>query len=196
MAVVAVLKRNTWGTSENSGICKRGALMKSKTLAFTILLIVTAVLLIPAIAPDAALADTTPAPTVSSVSPNSGVSGLFVSATLTGTGFQAGASVKLEGINWAGAMSVTIVSDKQIDCLLALGFVVPASGWFSLPLGKYDVVVTNPDGQAGRLTGGFTVTNICGQGAGTMVVGFGLMMGLLSLGGSGLLRRRRGRKYR
>jgi len=129
-----------------------------------------------------------PLPTVASISPNTGVAGWTVNVTsLAGTGFQAGASVRLElGATVVDATSVTVVSATQITCQIAL----PGTP------GKYDVVVKNPDGQEGRLTEGFSVTNVCGQGAGAVVVGFGLMMGLLSLGGSGLLRRRLGKKSR
>jgi hypothetical protein len=105
---------------------------------------------------------------------------------LVGTGFQAGAGVRLElGNTIVNATNVNVVSDTQITCQ----FVLPGT------LGKYDVVVKNPDGQEGRLDKGFSVTNICGQGARTIVAGFGLMMGLLSLTGFGSLRRRR-RKQR
>jgi hypothetical protein len=137
------------------------------------------------------------APTVSSISPSFGVSGLSVSVTLTGTGFQAGAGVRLDGTSGGvNATSVNVVSDKQITCQLTLTQKPPIGIALDLPLGKYDVVVKNPDGQEGWLEQGFSVTNICGQGAGTIVVGFGLMMGLLSIGGTGLLRRRRGSKSR
>jgi hypothetical protein len=115
------------------------------------------------------------------------VAGWTVNVTnLAGTGFQAGASVRLElGSTVVNATDVNVVSDTQITCQLGL----PGT------LGKYDVVVTNPDGQEGRLTGGFTVTNICGGGAAISLSIFGIMMGLMSIAGSAGLRRRfRGKK--
>ncbi len=123
---------------------------------------------------------------VTSITPNTGVAGGSLNVTnLAGTGFQAGASVRLEGGGTVvNATNVNVVSDTQITCQLAL----PGT------LGKYDVVVKNPDGQEATLTNGFSVTNICGQGAGIVVVGFGLMMGLLSVVGIGPLNRRHKKK--
>ncbi len=132
-----------------------------------------------------------PAPTISSISPSYGASGLAVNVTITGSYFQTGASVQLAGGVWANATNVSVVSDKQITCQLTLTFLSHSGGiYIGLPLGKYDVVVRTPDGQEGRLTQGFSVTNICGQGAGSIVVAFGFMIGLLSLAGTGLVRRR------
>src|SRR5665647_2497834 len=51
------LERSNYSTRENSGNYKRGAIMKSKTLALATLLLVTAFLLTQAIAPHTALAD-------------------------------------------------------------------------------------------------------------------------------------------
>jgi hypothetical protein len=126
------------------------------------------------------------APTVTSITPSSGIGGGSVQITnLAGTNFQIGASVRLElGSTLVNATDVNVVAGNKITCK----FVLPGT------LGKYDVVVKNRDGQEARFTGGFSVKNICGQGAGAVAVGFGLMMGLLSLGGSGFLRRRFRRK--
>jgi hypothetical protein len=131
------------------------------------------------------LASGTPLP-ITSITPKTGVAGSTVNVTnLAGAGFQLGASVRLElGATVVNATNVNVVSDRQITCKLVL----PGT------IGKYDVVVENTDGQEGRLIGGFSVTNACGQGAGAAAAGVGLVMGLLSLGGSGLLRRRPGRK--
>ena len=113
---------------------------------------------------------------ITSVTPSTGVAGWPVSVTnLAGTGFRAGATVRLEnGSTVVNATNVKVVSDTQITC----DFALPGT------LGKYDVVVKNPGGYEARLAKGFSVTNICGQGAGTIALGFGLIMGIMALGGS------------
>ncbi len=122
-------------------------------------------------------------PTVISISPNTGVAGGTVNLTdLAGVGFQAGATVRLEaGATVVNATNVIVVSGTKITCQ----FVLPAT------LGKYDVVVKNPDGQEGRLIRGFSVTNSCGQGAGASISLLAGALGLLSMAGLGRRRRRR-----
>jgi photosystem II stability/assembly factor-like uncharacterized protein len=129
-----------------------------------------------------------PVCSITSVTPNTGVAGWPVSVTnLAGAGFREGATVRLEdGGTVVNATNVKVISDTQITC----DFGLPGA------LGKYDVVVKNQVGPEARLTKGFSVTNICGQGAGTIALGFGLIMGIMALGGSGFVRRRRGRKSR
>ncbi len=58
------------------------------------------------------------------------------------------------------------------------------------PLGKYDAIVHNPDDQEGKLAGGFSVTDICGQGGGASISIFAGLLGLLSLAGFGVRRKR------
>src|SRR5581483_5713314 len=86
-----------------------------------------------------------PAPTVASVSPNSGPDAGGTGITITGTGFSPGAVVSVGGI---AATGVTVVSSTQITATTA----------GSHTDGAADVVVTNIDGQSGTLTGGFTYT--------------------------------------
>ncbi len=122
---------------------------------------------------------------VISISPTSGMDiNAGLSATIGGSDFQTGASVKLENTS-AGkvidATNVNVVSANQITCSFDLT---------GAPLGSYDVVV-NTNNQEAKLPAGFTVTNICGQGAAISLVAFGFMLGLLSLAGTGLSRRRR-----
>jgi photosystem II stability/assembly factor-like uncharacterized protein len=126
-----------------------------------------------------------PAPTVTSINPAQGVDDTTISITdLEGTGFLSGATVRLEqGSTVINATGVTVVSDTKITCTLK-----PSAA----PLGKYDVIVKNYDGQEGRLAGGFSVTNVCGGGGAISLSVFGIMMGLLSLAGSTGLRRRLG----
>jgi hypothetical protein len=122
-------------------------------------------------------------PTIASIAPDYGVQNTVVSVTnLAGTGFQSGASVRIEqGATVINATDVNVVSDTQITCTLNLN---------GAPLGKYDVFVKNPDNQEAKLTQGFRVTNICGGGAAVSLSVFGVMMGLLSIAGAGGIRRR------
>lgn len=94
-----------------------------------------------------------PEPTVTAITPNSGVNTGIVSITdLAGTGFQAGATVKLTKAskNDIVATSVNVVTTTEITCSLDLA---------SQALGLWNVVVTNPDTQSGMLENGFTITD-------------------------------------
>ena len=84
------------------------------------------------------------APTVSSVSPSSGITTGGVSVTLTGSGFLSGATVTIGGVS---CVSVVVVSLTSITCTTGAS-----------STGSANVVVTNTDGQSGTLSGGFTVT--------------------------------------
>ncbi|MGE5531973.1 MAG: beta strand repeat-containing protein, partial [Bacteroidota bacterium] len=91
------------------------------------------------------------APTVTGITPSSGGTGDSVSITdLAGTGFRTGATVKLRkaGQGDIAATDVAVVSATQITCTLNLA---------GAAAGAWDVVVGNPDGQSGTLSGGFTV---------------------------------------
>jgi hypothetical protein len=103
--------------------------------------------------------DVTPEPppqpstvTVTGITPNSGSRwswGSVSISNLAGTGFKSGATVKLvKGSSTINASNVSVVSSTKITCRLSL--------WLK-STGAYDVVVTNPDGTTGKLTGGFTV---------------------------------------
>lgn len=85
-------------------------------------------------------ADVPPA-SIRFVSPNTGSTGGSTPLTITGTGFQSGATVTIDGI----ARTVYVANSTTI--------------FLSSPAhaaGTVDVVVTNPGGQADRLTGGYT----------------------------------------
>ncbi len=80
-------------------------------------------------------------PTLSGVTPAIGATSGGLGVTITGTGFTAGATVSIGG---AAATSVAVASATSITA--------------STPphaAGSADVVVTNPDGQSGRLAGAF-----------------------------------------
>jgi subtilisin family serine protease len=88
-----------------------------------------------------------PLPSISGVSPSSGVLGTSPAVTITGTGFQPGATVAFgAGVT---VSSTTIVSATQISASLTI-----ASG---ATVGPRDVTVTNPDGQSAVRPGGFAV---------------------------------------
>src|SRR5213078_4181318 len=87
-------------------------------------------------------------PTISSVSPSTGLQGANLTVTVTGTNFQAGASAAFgAGIT---VSSTTVVSSTQLSVALVIGA--------TAAMGARDVTVSNPDGQSVVLTGGFTVT--------------------------------------
>lgn len=113
---------------------------------------------------------------VSSIAPVSGVNTGVVDTTLTGVGFKRGATVRLEwGSTVISATNVAVTtSGTTITCKLNIN---------GLPLGKYDVVARNPDGQEAKLAGGFSVTDICGQGAGASISVFAATLGLMSFVG-------------
>jgi hypothetical protein len=83
-----------------------------------------------------------PAPTVSTISPTSGNANGGTPVTITGTGFLAGATVKLGG---TAATGVTVVSSTSITATTA-----------AHTAGTVSVVVTNSDAQSGTLTNGYT----------------------------------------
>jgi hypothetical protein len=97
---------------------------------------------------------TAPAPTVTAITPNTGVNNASVDVTnLTGTGFVSGAVVKLTktGLTDISATNVAVVSSTQISCTL------PIAG---APTGVWNIVVANPDGQSGTLENSFTVKGV------------------------------------
>ena len=93
------------------------------------------------------------APTVTGITPNSGMAGTTVSInTLSGTNFQSGATVQFaKGTSTISGTSVTTRSASNITCQ----FVIPVSALS----GTWKLTVTNPDGQAGTLNNAFTITN-------------------------------------
>ncbi len=82
------------------------------------------------------------APTVSSVTPNSGLIGGGTAVTIAGTNFVSGATVTFGG---TAATNVVVVGGTQITAT------TPAHA-----AGAVDVVVTNPDTQTATLSNGFT----------------------------------------
>jgi hypothetical protein len=84
----------------------------------------------------------TSAPTLTGVSPTTGLTAGGTSVTLTGTNFASGATLTFGG---AAATSVVVVSTTQIT----------AKAPPHKP-GAVNIVVTNPNGQSGTLSSSFT----------------------------------------
>ena len=89
---------------------------------------------------------TVPSPTLSSISPTSGPTAGGTIVTLSGTYFQSGANVTLDG---AACANVKVLSTTTITCTTA-----------SDNAGAVDVVVTNPGGLSSTLTGAFTYSTV------------------------------------
>jgi len=87
---------------------------------------------------------TSGAPTVISVSPSSGTDNGGTSVTITGTNFVSGASATFGGTD---AINTTVVNSTTITATTR-----PA------PAGAVTVLVTNPNGQSGSLSNGYTYT--------------------------------------
>ena len=83
-----------------------------------------------------------PTPTVASVSPNTGSMAGGTAVTITGTNFVAGATVTFGS---AAATNVVVVSGTQITATTPAG-----------SAGAATVTVTNPGGESGSLTNGYT----------------------------------------
>ena len=94
-----------------------------------------------------------PVPTITSINPSYAPRGTNVSATITGSDFLSGATVKLTktGQTDINATGVTVVSSTKITCTLPL----PSNA----QVGAWNVVVTNPDSQSATLSDGFAITS-------------------------------------
>jgi plastocyanin len=89
-----------------------------------------------------------PAPTVTSITPDTGPTSGNTPVTITGTNFRAGATVTIGGF---AATNVTVVNATTITAMTPLG---PATE----QLADKDVVVTNSDATTGTLAAGFDYT--------------------------------------
>ncbi len=125
-----------------------------------------------------------PAPTVNSISPNSGSVNGGTTVTITGTGFLSGATVSLGG---TAATGVSIANSTTITAT------TPAHS-----AGAAAIIVTNTDGQSGTKTSGYTYSNNApaiasispnsgstNGGTAITITGTGFLSGaIVSLGGS------------
>lgn len=89
---------------------------------------------------------TGPNPTLATVSPNAGPLAGGQAFTLSGSGYQTGATVTVGG---TAATSIVVVSGATITAVTPVGAAGPA-----------DVVVTNLDATSVTLTGGYTYANV------------------------------------
>jgi IPT/TIG domain/Glycosyl hydrolases family 39 len=121
---------------------------------------------------------------VASIGPNQVVqSAASLSATVQGSGFKAGATVRLHNsVRNIDSTSATVASGAVINCVFG--------SFVGAETGAYDVIVINGDGQQEKLAAGLTVTAPCGGGAGTATAALGLVMGVLAAFGAGPLKKR------
>jgi hypothetical protein len=94
---------------------------------------------------------------VSGITPDTGVAGEVVSATISGLGFQPGATARLTKPGQASisGTGVTVVSATEITCSFNLTGAAE---------GAWDVVVKNPDGASAQLYAGFMVAGQVDEG--------------------------------
>src|SRR5207244_10909677 len=90
-----------------------------------------------------------PAPTIASITPDTGPTSGNTLVTIQGTNFQSGATVKIGGV---AATNVTVVDATTITAMTPFG---PANEQVSV---KKDVVVTNPTTGNATLTAAFLYT--------------------------------------
>jgi hypothetical protein len=90
------------------------------------------------------------APSISGISPTTGGSNTTVSATISGTNFQNGATARLmrAGSTAIYATGLSVSSATEIDCIFILS---------KAEKGSYNLIVTNPDGQSDTKVGAFIV---------------------------------------
>jgi len=126
---------------------------------------------------------------VTSITPTTGTNNGTVNVTIGGNGFVAGtgagASLKQSSSSTViNGTSFVVKSPTQITCTFDLN---------GKPVGTYDVVVVNGDGKVGTYANGFTVSQavVCGSSSGASVSVFAATLGLMSLAGLGLRRRKR-----
>ena len=91
---------------------------------------------------------------VDSISPNSVAAGSSVDVTITGSGFEGGATVALENGNGPAptVSNTTVVDGTEITATISTKSGGPKRDRL------WDVRVTNPDGTSDVLVDGFTVT--------------------------------------
>jgi outer membrane protein OmpA-like peptidoglycan-associated protein len=90
-----------------------------------------------------------PAPVIKAITPDKGFNNGAVFTTIDGLNFQRNSTVKLtgKGIEITG-LNTKAESENKLSCFLDIT---------NQPVGQYNVVVTNPDGQTATLVDGFTV---------------------------------------
>jgi hypothetical protein len=92
--------------------------------------------------------------------------------------------LRMEGQEDIEATNVSVESPTRISATFDIA---------GVQVGRWDVVVRNPDGQEGVLEEGFEAS-VCGAGGGTGLLMLGISLGILSLFGSGGLLKKRKRR--
>jgi hypothetical protein len=94
-----------------------------------------------------------PAPIVDWIEPNMMLAGTGGPAQITGRNFVS--SIPSSEVYFDSGTNLTIVSNVLVDNFNQIKVTIGAD----MPVGVYDVVVKNPDGQTGRVVGGFTIAS-------------------------------------
>lgn len=93
-----------------------------------------------------------PSPTVTSITPATAINSASLTATIAGTGFVSGMTVKLTKTGQSDiSATITTLADNSAVC------VFPITG---AAAGQWNVIVTNVDGLAGTLTNGLTISAV------------------------------------
>ena len=89
-------------------------------------------------------------PVISGIIPNEGYNNSILGAEIIGANFDPGASIKLVGTEGEliPGFDIVVKNSREISCRFDL---------YQEPVGGYDVVVQNPDGQESILSSGFRV---------------------------------------
>jgi len=93
--------------------------------------------------------------TVSAISPNTVAAGFAIAVTITGSGFDSGATVTFE--NGTGGPPPDVSNVVVVDTEVIAATVTTKSGGPKRDR-FWDVRVSNPDGASSRLVGGLTIT--------------------------------------
>ncbi|MBI3922499.1 MAG: hypothetical protein HY318_13840, partial [Armatimonadetes bacterium] len=91
------------------------------------------------------------APTVTSITPDTGNNTETVNVVIAGTGFVGGATTSLSKAGTDLSLTEVVVNSEGSQITATVDLTNAGAG-------EYDVVVVNPDGQSGKLLHGFTVT--------------------------------------
>jgi hypothetical protein len=115
-----------------------------------------------------------PAPTITNVSPNTGVQGQSnISVTITGTNFLPGPSCDFGSEQGLAVSACTYSSATKITATISIGS--------NATVGGHNVVITDTDGQSATAINGFTVTS---SGTGGIGLGSGFTSGSMVLNGN------------
>jgi hypothetical protein len=123
-------------------------------------------------------------PSISSINPQSSWNSGQITITINGSNFLEGARARLvmEGQGDIAAAVVSVDSSVRLSATFDIN---------AAPVGKWDVVVENPDGRQALLEDAFEVTAMCGTGGGVGLLMLGLSLGILYTWSRPRMRRRK-----